>query len=207
MSTEATMTETATTTEGTAASETTDATGTAPEQQGQQQQQETPESTQQTEGTEKPTVPESYELSLPEGLTVDEAVTGKFAELAKECELSQEAAQKLYSEMAPLMAQRQKEQIDAVYAQWKEDAVADKEIGGDKLDENMAFAKKTFDQFGTPELGDFLKASGLANHPELLRWAVRVGKATSEDRMTGATTKPSSNAQRDPAKVLFPNQA
>lgn len=58
--------------------------------------------------------PERYEFTAPEGSELDAAVTDAFAGVAKELNLTQEAAQKVVDKMAPLMAQRQAEQVQAV---------------------------------------------------------------------------------------------
>ena len=80
----------------------------------------------------------------------------------------------------------------------------DAEIGGDKLPENLAVARKALETFGTPELKALLNESGLGNHPEVIRFFYRSGKAISEDRVIrgGAAGQPT-----DPAKRMFPNQA
>lgn len=175
----------------------------------------TPEATatQQAEGQEATTeakakvegAPEKYEFVMPEKASMDEAGLTAFGDFAKSQNLSQEAAQKLLDAMAPAAAARQQEQIEAVKSQWVESSKSDKEIGGDKLNENMAIAKKALDQFGTPELRDLLNESGLGNHPEIIRAFYRAGKAISEDGfVAGRTTNANTN---DPAKRLFPNQA
>jgi hypothetical protein len=44
-------------------------------------------------------------------------------------------------------------------------------------------AKKALDAFGTAELRSLLNESGLGNHPEVIRFMFRAGKAISEDSM------------------------
>ncbi len=121
-----------------------------------------------------------------------EALT-EFKTLAKESGLSQEAAQKLadlgVKNVQRVQTQLQK-QVEQAQAQWAEASRTDKEFGGDKLNENMAVAKKALDSFGSPELSQLLTQSGLGNHPAVIRAFFRVGKTISEDRLlSGAVAK------------------
>ena len=204
MTTETLMTEAATTTEGAAAPESaTQVSATAADDGGQKQQATEGQGTgsQQAEGAttegEKSSekkqegAPESYEFKAPEGVTFDDAVIGAFSEVAKELNLPQEHAQKVLDKMAPVIAQRQSEQLTAANAQWVESVKTDKEFGGDALNENLAVAKKAFDEFTSPELRTLLNQTGLGNHPEIIRVFYRAGKALSEDRfVAGKGGKP-----------------
>ena len=154
---------------------------------------------------EKPTVPEKYEFKAPEGKDFDPAVIGQFSEVAKELGLSQDAAQKILDKMGPSIAARQAEVAEAARTEWANASQTDKEFGGDKLTENLAVAKQALDTFGTPELHALLNQSGLGNHPEVIRFMFRAGKAISEDRFVPGTR--SATTPSDPAKRLFPNQA
>lgn len=129
--------------------------------------------------------PEKYEFTAPEGATYEKEFIDAYSEAAKELDLTQEGAQKLLDKVAPVVRKQQVEQIEAVRNQWTESSKADKEFGGDKLDENLAVAKKALDQFGTPELTQFMKETGLGNHPELIRLFYRVGKNLNEDTFVG----------------------
>lgn len=145
--------------------------------------------------------PERYEFTAPEGSELDAAVTDAFAGVAKELNLTQEAAQKVVDKMAPLMAQRQAEQVQAVQKQWRDESTADKEFGGDKLTESLATARKAMDAFASPGLKQTLEQTGLGNHPEVIRMFVKVGKAISEDGFVNGANKPIV----DDAKRFYPN--
>lgn len=213
MSTETLMTDqAATTTEGQAASEqATQQAATGADGGGQQQQASTEQGTegQNTEGGgakgeegkagEKQGAPESYEFKAPEGKEFSPEVLGAFSEAAKELGLTQEAAQAMLDKIAPAFAERQTQAVEAARAQWATDSRSDKEFGGDKLDENLATAKKAFETFGTPELRTLLNESGLGNHPEIIRAFYRAGKAISEDRVV--TGQGGGAAQNDARKL------
>ena len=158
--------------------------------------------TQDTKPTE-PVVPESYDLKMPEGVELDTAAAGEFTEIAKELKLTQEQAQKV-ADIGAKMAQRQAESHANLVAQWTEQVKTDKEIGGDKLAENLGIARKAIDTFGSPELKALLNSTGLGNHPEVVKLAFKVGKAISEDSFV--TGKPK-GAENDAAKTMFPNMS
>ena len=181
------------------------------EQTAQQQQATEGQNTegQQAEGAKtegeqaKPEgAPEKYEFQAPEGQKFDDTVLGAYSEIAKELNLSQEAAQKVLDKVAPVIQARQAEQIEAVRTAWAESAKTDKEFGGDKLPENLATAKKALDTFGTPELKKLLNESGLGNNPEVIRAFYRAGKAISEDKFVGGKAAP---ADANDARSLYPN--
>lgn len=155
--------------------------------------------------------PEQYEeFKAPEGQQFDPEVINNFKEVAKDLNLSQEAAQKMLDKMGPVVAQRQMQQVEHLRNQWAEQSTADKEFGGDKLGENLEVARKALDSFGSPELKSLLNESGLGNHPEFIRLLYRAGKAISEDSFVGgapsggSTPKATSNA--DYANSLYPSQ-
>ena len=186
---------------------TTAPTGDAKQQQASETQTADPAATgdaAKTEGEAPKGAPEAYEFKEPEGSKFDTKVIEEFSSIAKELDMPQDAAQKILDKVGPVIAARQAEAREAVVSQWTADAKADKEFGGDKLNENLSVAKKALDAFGTPELRTLLNESGLGNHPELIRMMVRAGKAISEDKMvTGGS---SVGSDRAAASVLYPNQ-
>ena len=152
------------------------------------------------EGEKPEGAPEKYEWAAPEGVTLDESVMGSLSEVAKELNLPQAAAQKLVDKIAPVMAQRQVEQFEALRTEWRQASSSDQEFGGAKLTENMAVAKKALDAFGTPEFRQLLEQTGMGNHPEVIRTFYRAGKAISEDGLVSGSAP---KAPRD-ARSLFP---
>ncbi len=187
-------------------------TGTPTTTPGEQQQPAGAESSQTsekpTEGTPAPTTPPEaaevdIEFELPEGVALDEQGVSEFKALAKELKLPAESAKKL-ADLAANRARAQHEAHAALVTGWAEQVKNDKEIGGEKLTENLSVAKKAIDQFGTPELKDLLNSTGLGNHPEVVKLAWRIGKALSEDTFVrGAPKAPATES--DLAKSLFPS--
>lgn len=135
---------------------------------------------------EKTGAPEKYEdFKAPEGQEYDDEFIKAYGDVAKELNLSQKDAQKLLDKVSPVVRDRQQAQIDAVKQGWLDNSKGDKEFGGDKLEANLAVAKTALDKFGTPELKQLMNQTGLGNHPELIRFFYRAGKAISEDTYVG----------------------
>jgi len=151
--------------------------------------------------TAAPQVPEVYTFDVPEGVTLDKTATDDFSALAKELKLDQATAQKV-ADVGIKMAQRQQEVFENTKAAWAEQTRADKEFGGDKFDQNMAVALKAIDAFGTPELKELLNVSGLGNHPAVIKFCFKAGKAISPDGFVAGTP---ASAGTDPAKTMFPS--
>ena len=63
---------------------------------------------------------------------------------------------------------------------WEGEAKADKDIGGDAFDANLAVAKKAIDAFGDDALKTVLNESGLGSHPAVIKFAVKAGKGLSD---------------------------
>lgn len=151
-----------------------------------------------------------YEFKLPDGVELKSEAVDELKATAKEFGLTQEQAQRIADlgvKQAQGFAAQLVEQQKSLTTQWAEETTTDKEIGGDKLSENLGVAKKALDSFGTPALKTLLNQSGLGNHPEVVRFMVKAGKAISEDGqlVTGAA------AQADRANTpienrLYPNQ-
>jgi hypothetical protein len=157
---------------------------------------------------EAPKAPEAYEFKAPEGRVFDSEVMASYSQVAKELNLSQESAQRLLDAVGPKMAERQMAMIEATRNGWADNSKSDREFGGEKLSENLGVAKKALDAFGTAELRTLLNETGLGNHPELIRFMFRAGKAISEDRMvTGAATQAKAGPRSfaDLAEALYSN--
>lgn len=129
---------------------------------------------------------------MPEELRADAIDFGAFNNVAKELDLSQEAAQKLVNFQAQAILRER--------TAWAEASKADPEFGGDKLQENMAVAKKAIETFGTPGLTEMLNKTGLGNHPEVVRAFYRAGKAISDDTVVIGRQAPA----QDDAKRFYP---
>ncbi|MBH1918616.1 peptidase [Serratia surfactantfaciens] len=156
------------------------------------------EAAEKAEKEKKPAAPEKYEFTSPEGQELDANALAVFEPIAKELGLSQEQAQKLV-DIYPQIQHQQAEAWSKQVADWGEQVKADKEIGGDKFNASVGAAQRALDQFGNPELREYLNASGLGNHPALVRFCAKVGKAMAEDTFV----VPNQGGQRSAADILY----
>lgn len=192
----------------------TDATTVTPDTTTQQAQSESTAvidgQEQQTASTEaeqsKPAgAPEKYEFTFEEGQEPDPVVLQDFSSLAKELDLPQDKAQAILSKMSPVIAAQQAQRLEAASKQWAQESTANPEFGGANLQENLGIAKGALDKFGTPKFVEMLNQSGLGNHPEVIGFLYRAGKAMSNDSIvTGGNATPNSGS-RDLAKSFYPN--
>lgn len=142
------------------------------------------------------------EFVIPEGVTINESLLNEAVPIFKELGLNQEQAQKLVN----FQAKQQAQQLDTFNQQietWANQAKADKEYGGDKFEENVTLARTVVNKFGTPELKQLLDNHGVGNHPEVIRFMVRVGQLTREDVPGSKTVTP--NKVIDHVSLLYPN--
>ena len=183
-----------------------------------QDQQDSDESSVESETGEQETTkegaPEKYEFNAkvadaPNEL--DPEVLTAFGEVAKELDLPQEAAQKVLDKVAPVMQARQAQEVEKARTEWAERSQSDEEFGGENLNANLEVAKSALNAFGTDPFKQLLQESGLGNHPEVIRFMYRAGKAISEDSYVGNSqgADPKGNTPKDfngIANALYSNQ-
>ena len=181
-------------------------------------QQDSDESSVESETSEQETkegAPEKYEFNnevadAPDVL--DPEVLTAFGEVAKELDLPQEAAQKVLDKVAPVIQARQAEQVEKARIDWAEESKSDQEFGGETFETNLEVAKTALNAFGTDPFKQLLSESGLGNHPEVIRFMYRAGKAISEDSYVGNSQGANAQGGNVPkdfngiANALYSNQ-
>lgn len=182
-------------------------------------QQDSDESSTESEISEQETskegAPDKYEFNdkvadAPEVL--DPEVLTAFGEVAKELDLPQEAAQKVLDKVAPVIQARQAEQVEKARVEWAEESKSDEEFGGETFENNLETAKTALNAFGTEPFKQLLSESGLGNHPEVIRFMYRAGKAISEDSYVGNSQGANAQGSGVPqdfdgkANALYSNQ-
>jgi hypothetical protein len=100
------------------------------------------------------------------------------------------------------MRQREAESHASQVEAWVNQVKTDKEIGGDALEQNLSHARKAIEVFGSPELKELLDATGLGNHPAIIKFAVAAGKKTLDDKLVTGAPKAGESSL---AKKLFPD--
>ena len=129
--------------------------------------------------------PEKYELALPKDSLLPKERLDKISAFAKEKGLSNEEAQVIVDRESEAVAEDRQSQKAAFVTMnngWLEELKADKEIGGDKLDENSEQAARVIDTFGTPEFKKELMDSGMGRHPGLFRMLVKIAGSMKDDK-------------------------
>ena len=155
------------------------------------------------------TVPEDgkYNLTMPEGVELDQALLDEVAPQFKELGLTTKQAQALTDKFIAAQTKRAEAQADT-WAQtitgWVDQAKADPEIGGAKWDSTVKAASGVVGKFGSPELKEYLNASGAGNHPEMIRFMAKVGAVISEDN-PAISENPGKTVARDSAAILYPD--
>ncbi len=133
-------------------------------------------------------------LKLPENSPLGKEHLERIASEAKERGLSEKDAQDLLDRDVALIAtfkEKQIEETKQLSDQWLVSSKDDKEFGGETFVQNAELAKRVVSRFGSDEFKKAVNESGLGNHPELVRFCVRIGKAMKEDQlvMPGSQTK------------------
>ena len=136
-------------------------------------------------------VPEAYELTAPEGLTIDADLLAEATPIFKEAGLSNDQAQAILPAAKSLMEKTQQATIQTMIdggnqqrKSWLDAAKADEQIGGNKWDASLDSAGKALDALGHPEGSEFrtaLNETGFGNHPEMIRIFARLGQMVGED--------------------------
>ena len=149
-------------------------------------------------------VPEKYAFEPPEGLDLDDETKGRidaFADTAREMGLTQDQYQSLIEydiNRAQQLNDVAVESWDRQGDGWRQSAKTDKEIGGEKFAENLKVAEGAIKQFGDADMRALLKSpspenpNGLAigNHPAMLRFLNRVGKAIADPTLLQGDAAP-----------------
>lgn len=137
--------------------------------------------------------PEQYDFKQPEqGYKVDAETLSAFSGVAKELNLTQEAASKVLEVFRQKSEARAVADGDALVTGWEQATKADAEIGGVKLERSVALARKALEVYGTPALRQLLGpiasgGSGLGSHAEVIRLLSKVGALVKEDAVVPAS--------------------
>jgi len=158
--------------------------------------------------------PETYEFKnpegMPEGVEIDPEIHDAYSEAARELDLPQDKAQGLFAKTMSALHQRATEEQERQSNEWTEASKVDKDFGGSNLAENLGIATKALDQFGSDGLRELLDSpTGLGNHPEVIRFMVKVGKAISEDSFVGQDSGQAVDPSDESAQAakLYPSSA
>lgn len=150
---------------------------------------------------------EYTDFNISEGFSVADSDVSFF----KELRLSQEQAQKVIDyetervkSLQQQLEQAQLEAFDKQATEWLADAKFDKEFGGQDYEKNLGIANTAIAKLGSDKLVDVLSKTGLANHPEMIRFAFKAGQLLSEDSTSNDAP---GGREKTRAEKLYPNQS
>lgn len=133
------------------------------------------------------TVPDKYDIKVPDGMTLDETVLAEFTPLAKELNLTNEGVQKLADFQAKFVAkqmtsaqQTQQKAFETYVDNITKESV---EFFGTKLEAELPYVAKGRDNFADAEVMELLEATGLSNHKAFIKMFAKMGRTVSEDRL------------------------
>lgn len=151
--------------------------------------------------------PEKYEtFTVPEGIKLDEKAVEGFTALAKEMNLSQADAQKLVDFQTSGIKAAEEANLKNFEQMQKDWAAETRKALGADADKQLAFAAVARDKFLSEGALKVLNDSGLANHPELIKSLISIGKAISEDTFVeGKGDKGGKNEGKTAAQIIYPN--
>lgn len=134
----------------------------------------------------KPTEPVVYQpFNLPEGQSLDEKRLGEFTSILGEYRAPQELGQKLidlYMDEVGKFKDHQQNVWDRLQEDWLNQIREDPEIGGSRIETVARRCGMVIERFGSQELRDALKATGMGNHPAMVRFVDKIGQYLGEGK-------------------------
>lgn len=138
------------------------------------------------EQQEQQHVPVQYNFKQEYGFSAEDNT--KLTDVFKKAKLSQEQADILlnayHGDIANLGQQFDNELQTAIVTQrntWANQVKADSELGGQNFANTKLNIGRVMQQFGTPELKNFLNESGLGYNPDFVRFMNKVGTMIGND--------------------------
>lgn len=134
----------------------------------------------------EPKVPEKYELTMPEGWTLDEEGLAELTPIMQKLKATNEQVQAVADIYVKRLAAAREAQLEEDRRQldaWKKEILEDPEVGGKDLKENLAAVSRVLAKYAGPEFVEFLDRSNLGNYPPFVKAMVKMAKDLSDDRM------------------------
>lgn len=156
-------------------------------------------------------VPTSYDLKLPDGLTVDEGRMAAYTELLGQHHVAAEVAQPLLDMHVGAMTQYAdylREEQHRVFAEtrrnWRDQVKGDEELGGSGFETSLKAVARMRDLL-VPEprraaFDDMLRVTGVGDHPEFLRLFQAAARIFDEPPAPTSAPRPSPGAMPTPGR-------
>ena len=163
------------------------------------------------ESASAPLSAESYEFTLPEGVTADDATMTTFKETLAEAGVSPENGTKLFDlyvgevkKGAEAWAKAQSDAWTETTNAWKAELEADPDYGGEKAKAVQTSIGRALDEYGTPEARQAFDLTGAGWNPHIVKFVHRMAAALQEGSSLPATG-PASNRSRTMGETLYPD--
>jgi len=143
-----------------------------------------------------PTVPDNYDIKVPEGIELDKAVFDKFVPIAKEMKMDNAQAQKFADLFSDAVRGYEDKAIEGMQKQadtWIAEVKSDKVVGGNNFDGSVGLAEKAVQWagkvtgMGAEEFRAAVNDLGIGAFPPLFKLLVAVGKELSEGSISGTS--------------------
>ena len=140
------------------------------------------------------------EGSIPEGVQKNEDMENFFRKSMHNAGLSQKQAQAMYKSYNDFSGQFTKKQSDTTSEMEKKWDTDIRQEFGLAYNDQLESAKAAVEEFGSDNLKQYLDESRLGNHPEMIKFAAKIGTQLLEKGSQG-------RAGRQGTSVLTPDQA
>lgn len=148
------------------------------------------------------------DLSVPEGLLLSEDQVQDLKKFAKDSGLSKDGAEALLARENGLIqgyVETQQKQLAETQKGWLDSAKSDSEFGGADFNKNAEIAQRLIRDYGSEEFKSALNETKFGNHPELIRFCVRIGREIQSDTLVKGDRTPIEKPKPIEAKI-FPKQ-
>lgn len=148
----------------------------------------------------------TYKLELPKDSLLGPDAIERTTATARMLGLSEEQAKAVLKHEADgvkAYADRQQAEYQKLPDLWLKEVEADKEVGGDKLKENVQLVKAFSTKWLSKETREFLNVSGFGNKLELFKDLVKLARANAPDKPVHGQTTSLAKPKTD-FETMFP---
>ena len=166
----------------------------------------------QGEAQQEAVIPETYDIKTVDGYELMPDTMEAISPILKKYKITQDGAQELANAHMEIM--KKQNEANAAFqknmiADWVKQIKSDSEFGGVNFDKNMALARKGLkavmpgDKEGDAALKELLDASGMGNHPAMIKAFARVGKLLKEDSVLDKGKSSGASSVFNPETDMF----
>lgn len=147
------------------------------------------------------------DLTVPDGFTLDEATSKSLVDIMNNSFLTPAARAneliKLQSNLAKAASEAGSARVREMVQGWRDETLADPEIGGDKIQSTLSNVNVVMRKFGSDDLRKVFDESGLGNNIHLVRFLSKIGAALGEG--APAASPAPGVGDNNVASLLFPS--